>query len=115
MKQEREWKSVPEELWRPWQQIFSSSQDGIDVDGLCPVCHSPTLHHWFDKARPFDEGQEKEGFRGRGGLWEWCSSCHSYEHYSGYVPDWWQDVLAVDEDLLTHDPDAIESARLESM
>ena len=115
MKHEREWQGVPLELSAAWQKIFSASQDGIDVDGLCPVCGSPSLHHWFDKPRPFEAGYERDGFRGHGGLWEWCSSCHSYEHYSGLVPAWWHDVLTVDETLLTHDPEAIESARLDSV
>ena len=114
MRHEREWKGVPLELSAAWQQIFSSSQDGIDVDGPCPVCGSPTLHHWFDKPRSFAAGRERDGFRGEGGLWEWCSSCYSYEHYSGLVPDWWVDVLTIDGASLRHDPDAIESARLAS-
>ena len=113
MEQERQWKGVPPESTVEWQRIFSECTDGIDVDGLCPVCHSPTLHHWFDKPRPFAAGHERDGFRGHGGLWEWCSSCHSYEHYSGLVPAWWQDLFILDGTSLRHDPDAIETARLE--
>lgn len=113
MSRERQWQSVPSELMRAWNQIFSASQTGIDVEGVCPVCHSPTLHRWFDLPRAFDEGHERDGFRGRGGGWEWCSSCHAYEHYSGLVPDWWQDTLNVDYASLTHDPEAIEAARLQ--
>ena len=96
MNHEREWQGVPLEAGSAWQRIFSESKDGINVDGLCPMCSSPSLHHWFDKPRPFAEGYERDGFRGHGSLWEWCSSCHTYEHYSVLVPSWWQDVLKVD-------------------
>lgn len=113
MSRKRQWQGVPVELTQEWRRIFGSSENGIDVEGLCPVCNSPTLHRWFDTPRAFAVGHEKDGCRGYGGEWDWCSSCHSYEHYSGLVPDWWQDVLTVDPSLLTHDPDAIEAARLQ--
>jgi hypothetical protein len=115
VKHEREWKGVPLELSAAWQKVFSASQDGIDVDGLCPVCGSPTLHHWFDKPRPFAAGRERDGFRGSGSLWEWCSSCFSYEHCSALVPSWWCDVFAIDGAALRHHPDTIESARFDSV
>jgi len=113
MSHKRQWKGVPLELTREWQWIFSASQNGIDVDGLCPVCNSPTLHRWFDRPRAFAVGHERAGFQGHGGAWEWCSSCHSYEHYSGLVPDSWHNTLTVNYALLRHDPDAIETARLQ--
>ncbi len=61
----------------------------------------------------FAEGHERTGFKGHGGEWEWCSTCHAYEHYSALVPDWWHDTLTVDYAALTHEPDAIETARLQ--
>jgi hypothetical protein len=112
MKCERDWQGIPIEAEAAWRRIFSESKDGIDVDGLCPVCGSPDLHQWYDKPLPFEVGHERDGFRGHGSLWEWCSSCHCYEHYSALVPSWWQDVCTVDPALLTHTPEAIESARL---
>ena len=49
-------------------------------------------------------------FVARGGGWEWCSACRSFEHFSGLVPDWWSSDLDVDESKLTALPDVLERA-----
>lgn len=112
MTMRREWKSVPESLWIKWRDIFDASQSGLNVQGVCPVCGAAELHRWYDTPRRFDLGREVPGFKGRGGQWQWCSGCLSYEHYSGLVPDWWEGHLSVDSKSLTHQPEAIEKARL---
>jgi formylglycine-generating enzyme required for sulfatase activity len=45
-----------------------------------------------------------------GGLWEWCSSCRSFEHWNSLVPAWWSCDLEVDEQQLTALPTALEVA-----
>jgi len=70
------------------------------------------LWRWFDRPRPFSQGEGFPGFKGRGGQWQWCSSCYAFEHYSGLVPDWWECDLLVDFAALTHKPEATEVARL---
>lgn len=107
----RRWKAVAQHAWKAWQRIFANPS-GLDLPEQCPVCEAFSLHRWFDKPRPFDEGRERPGMLGYGGEWRWCSSCHSYEHYSGMVPDWWQCDLEVDHALLTAEPEAIEDALL---
>lgn len=110
----REWKGVPEDSVKQWMRSFLSKETR-DVSGACPICNAHTLHQWFDRPRLFAEGKERPGFIGHGGGWQWCSSCYSYEHYSGLVPDWWRDTLKVDTEKLTHSPEAIEVARLRAI
>ncbi|MEU6063230.1 MULTISPECIES: hypothetical protein [Streptomyces] len=53
-------------------------------------------------------------FRGRGRLWEWCSTCRTFEHCpDGCVPDWWSAPFDVSPELLRHDPGPVEEARNE--
>jgi hypothetical protein len=111
MSAHREWQSVPEDRVTEWQVVFHSAET-MDVSGACPVCNFQTLHQWFDRPRLYPIGEGRPGFLGRGGSWQWCSSCYSYEHYSGLVPDWWRDTFDVDYEALTHCPEAIEVARL---
>lgn len=112
MSMPRDWKSVPESVWEAWREVFDQAPSGLDVAGACPVCRVEALHRWFMLPRPFSPDEAFPGCKGRGGQWQWCSSCYSFFHYSGLVPDWWECNLLVDPDTLTHDPEAIEVARL---
>ena len=111
-----EWKSVPEEVWEHWSQIFKQSREGLDVMGACPVCSREDLHRWFDASHLEPDESFGEEMAGRGGQWQWCAGCHSYEHMSGRVPTWWLGSegsdLQVDPEELMHDPDVIEQARV---
>jgi hypothetical protein len=51
-------------------------------------------------------------FKGHGRLWEWCSTCRTFEHFrDGFVPEWWVEPYSVERQLLRYDPEPIESAR----
>jgi hypothetical protein len=65
------------------------------------------LRRWHQVGAPITD---KPGIRARGGLWEWCATCHAFAHYSGLVPDWWSCDLVVDSTKLTPYPTAIEEA-----
>ena len=106
-----DWKQVPPVHFESWQTIFGNSEKGIDVEGLCPICGNQKLHRWFMKGRPFEQIIEGNRFVAQGGLWEWCSSCGTFEHYSALVPDWWECDLEVDLSNLRFTPEAIEEAR----
>jgi len=105
------WHSPPAESERAWLAIFAASRDLLDLAAPCPVCAAQTLHHWYDLQRPDDKIIDGKHFIGLGGLWEWCSRCGSYQHYSALVPDWWVCELEVPHGELTALPTAIEAAR----
>lgn len=81
------WHDVSEGLPTAWRAIFAASTEGEDLSAECPVCGHATLHRWFHLHRRsvIADGN----WLGRGSQWQWCSSCHSYEHSSGLVPTWW--------------------------
>jgi hypothetical protein len=107
---DKKWISVPDALRPSWEAIFRGSRGGVDVVGTCPVCGKNKLHRYYQVGRPIAQEIDGEKYVARGGLWEWCSACHSYEHSSALVPDWWKSDLRIDESRLTAIPDALEAA-----
>lgn len=80
-----------------WALCFSAAPAHIRLASPCPICAAPSLFRWHDGAR---------------GLWEWCQSCHAYEHSSALPPKSWQPevVIAPDGAKLTVEPSAIIEA-----
>lgn len=112
MNERERWKGADAESYSAWRRTFNASFTGPDVQGPCPVCGSETLHRWYAQ----DDSNEKvllgERFKGRGRLWEWCSTCRTFEHFrDGYVPEWWVEPYGVERDRLRYDPEPIEEAR----
>jgi hypothetical protein len=105
-----EWRGVPLDRIAEWQAIFQPSREILDLSAPCPICGVGALHRWYQVIKP--EERVIGGMRvvGRGGLWEWCSGCRCFEHYSCFVPEWWSCDLKVDEGSLTALPTAIEAA-----
>jgi hypothetical protein len=104
------WQSVPKQHLDDWQRIFNASQEGLHLAAACPVCGNHSLHRYFHLAKPEPRLLAGKTFVGRGSGWEWCSSCHSYEHFSGFIPAWWHEALPVDHAKLTALPGALEQA-----
>lgn len=104
------WSSVPSNYDAKWNRIFHESQDILTLSTPCPICGVASLHRWYQVGQPKLQTVGGNTFVATGGLWEWCSSCHSYEHFSALVPDWWSCDLKVDETKLTIEPTAIENA-----
>ncbi len=102
-----QWAGVPAHAIAAWNAAFAASPGGIDVPGACPVCGSQALHRYFQIGKQLFG---VSGFFARGASWEWCGSCHTYEHASALVPVWWTASLDVDESLLTAIPDALDVA-----
>ena len=111
MLDDRFWHSPPAEYQSAWQALFVQSREMLNLSTPCPICGARTLHHWYHLHRREPKTIGGQLFVGRGGLWEWCSTCGSYEHYSASVPDWWNCDLNVPLDELTAQPTAIEAAR----
>lgn len=105
------WRGVPLEFDAQWQRVFQANEEILNLTAPCPVCGSHSLHRWYDLHRKRERVVEGKRFVGDGGLWEWCSACCCYEHYSAAIPEWWSCDLELDRAHLTHEPSAIEDAR----
>lgn len=107
------WHGVPQEFAAEWRRIFNdaSPSEGMHLLGMCPVCSARSLHRYFSLEKEAPRELRGAMYKGPGSYWEWCSSCCSYEHMHGYVPEWW-DVLPLDIDhsLLTVFPEEIDQA-----
>jgi hypothetical protein len=110
MSLEYNWESVPLEHHAAWNAIFQSSHEVLHLSASCPVCSVESLYRWYQIGNPIDLVIEGSRYIARGGLWEWCRNCHSYQHYFALVPDWWSCDLDVDLKQLTALPTAIEAA-----
>jgi hypothetical protein len=104
------WYGVPDEYRTAWQQVYQESQESLNLSVPCPICNVIALHRWYQIGRLVDQVIDDRKFIATGAVWEWCSSCRGFEHYSGLVPDWWSCDLEVDDKQLTALPTAIESA-----
>lgn len=84
----------PDELLSEWRNAEVAAFEGRwPIE--CPSGDDEQLRYLFVRhSEPPDL---------RGGFWIWCPRCHSYEHASAAVPDWWEEVPAADGPL-THDP-----------
>lgn len=105
------WHDVPLQAVDAWRRIFEASREGLNLAAPCPVCSVRELHRWYNAGQPEEHIIRGRRFVARGGEWQWCSHCRSFQHFSGLVPDWWSCDLAVDTAKLTSYPDAIEEAR----
>lgn len=65
----------------------------------CPVCRELSahiyMHAYAERTR-------------RGGLWIWCSECHSFWHSSVYVPKFWENCELIKNEELCAVPDYLE-------
>ena len=66
----------------------------------CPVCGEKEGHlciHRYDALH--------------GGIWIWCSSCNSYMHMSGIIPDWWNNMPDIEEAKLEASPQYLDERK----
>jgi hypothetical protein len=110
MQHQGDWVGVPNKYEAEWQRIFQGSQECLNLSTPCPICSAVALHRWYQVGKPIHRVIKGKRFVATGGLWEWCSSCYCFQHYSGLVPDWWSCDLWVNVQKLTALPTAIEEA-----
>lgn len=68
---------------------------------ICPECGSADKHVMFFR---FDKDNE-------GGVWMWCSKCHSYTHAHVVVPSSWENPGFISEDKLDSSMDYLETKK----
>lgn len=104
------WKDVPRDCYEEWSNIFVNDREGSDLSASCPVCHKKGLHRYYNAHKKMKMEIGSEQYIGRGGVWNWCSFCRSYEHGQAWVPDWWVPGVEVDGDKLTAIPSVLDMA-----
>jgi hypothetical protein len=103
------WRGVPLEKSEAWQEVFSAISESYDVPGACPVCGACTLKRYYFLNK--FEHLESRGlvYKGKGSLWEWCSSCKVFSHAQAFVPESWNGLeLKLDHGNLTPIPDVLD-------
>lgn len=67
----------------------------------CPVCQRQSAHVYLHR------------FNGRrlGSGWAWCSLCQCYVHVRCYIPEWWTNLPAVEENGLAAVPEYLEGLK----
>ena len=108
MDTEYNWVGVQAEYDAAWLQTFDSSQESLHLSAPCPVCGINALCRWYQVGKPLDRVIRGVSYIASGGLWEWCCNCHSFQHYSCLVPDWWSCDLAVNINVLEQEFDRLE-------
>lgn len=108
-----EWHGVPQDWLAAWRHVFNSagSCEKAHLFSECPVCGAKSLYRYFSLERVQPREMRGQAYRGPGSYWEWCASCHSYEHMFGYVPEWWDvEPVDIEHSQLNVIPDLIDQA-----
>ena len=83
-----------------------------DLMAQCPVCGSRTLHRWYHQEDTVAREFGGVRFKGHGRLWEWCSTCQTFEYLpDGLVPEWWTTPFNVEPRLPKSNPEPFEDVR----
>ncbi|MCZ9060745.1 hypothetical protein OM348_22430, partial [Escherichia albertii] len=96
-----------------WREIYNNVTPGeeMHLSTACPVCGDTELYRYYSlvKTQPCLLGGIM--YKGPGSYLEWCGSCRSYEHMSGYVPiSLAVELSGIDHSKLTAIPDMIDTA-----
>ncbi len=73
------------------EELYLNLKKIVKFPSMCPACKKNEAHIYMhiydDKSR-------------RGGLWIWCSECHTFSHSSIYVPQYWKNCSLVKSENL---------------
>ena len=71
---------------------------------ICPECNQNSAHIYM---QVYDLNTR------RGGLWIWCSNCHSFLHSSHYIPLNWVNYEHIETEKLSAVPIYLEELKAE--
>lgn len=80
-KEKHMWHDDKDDIMKLFDNIENHDPDS-HFPATCPICGMKTGHIYMHR---YDE-------ENHGGLWVWCSNCHSYSHASFRVPEWWRNL-----------------------
>ena len=92
------WKDYNDEI----EELFLKLKTSQTFTAICTLCRKWSAHiymHVYD------------GETRRGGLWIWCSMCHSFSHSSIFVPDYWENCSLVEIEKLSAIPIYLEEIK----
>ena len=104
------WQNVPAQHTDAWAEIFGENLCVPDLIRPCPICGCADLHRYYDGGNGPITITLENTFKGYGDLWEWCSNCGHYLHFSCLVPLGWNTYLEFDASKLTPSPEALQQA-----
>ena len=96
-------KSLLPDMWGDADDSFMmiydyAMQPNSKFPTKCPRCSKTSTHFYMHRH------DEKHG-----GIWIWCSSCKSFIHMDGTIPEWWKNCEAVDIKKLYAVPDYLDN------
>jgi hypothetical protein len=98
----RRWRDVEKEQDACWNRMAAGIFEGASAHpGLCPSCGQAEVRYFYCRSG-------EDHCSRRGGMWIWCPACLRYNHYTAYVPEWWENLPGVSCDALAHDPEWLE-------
>ena len=112
--EKKPWRGIPPEYTDRWREIYNNAapEEGMHLSDACPVCGDTELYRYYSLLKTQPRLLGGIMYKGPGSYWEWCGSCRSYEHVSGYVPiSWVVELSGIDHSKLTAIPDMIDIAR----
>jgi len=83
--------------WSDGDDRLDESLKDILINGIrqyplmCPICKKNSLNVYF----------LRRGTKSTGGVWIWCSNCHSFTHGTVQIPIWWENCIDIEEEKLT--------------
>ncbi len=84
------------------EELYNNVKKIKNFPAICPICKKEGAHiymHVYDcKTR-------------RGGVWGWCSECHTFFHGSTFVPDYWKNCTDVEAEKLCAEPVYLEELK----
>lgn len=93
-------------MWRDGnhkiEELYNNLQGIKKFPTICPICKKDAAHIYM---HIYEERTR------RGGLWIWCSECHTFSHGSIYVPEYWRNCPLVEKERLCAVPDYLNELK----
>lgn len=89
------WKDNDDKILNMYKKFINS----YEFDQLCPICNTENVHFYMHIHNSISR---------KGGLWVWCSNCHSYSHCSIIVPKIWKNCVFIESIKLCATPEYLD-------